>query len=170
MLVARSLPWRSYATLALQLAVLTLLIAAFFMRTPQVSGHSMAPHITSGEYVLINTFAYRLAPPKRGDIVAFRGDDARAVFIKRVLGLPGERLRIDRGVVSIDGRPLSEPYVRFADDRSFGSVVVPAHSVFVLGDNRADSEDSRFFGPVDDGRLMGRALLGVWPPADVGTL
>lgn len=154
----------------MQLAILTLLIAAFFMRMPQVSGHSMAPHIASGEYVLINTFAYRIAPPKRGDIVAFRGDDARAVFIKRVVGLPGERVRIDRGVVSIDGRPLREPYVRFIDNRSFGDTVVPAHSVYVLGDNRADSEDSRFFGPVDDGRLIGRALAGVWPPSNLGTL
>lgn len=108
--------------------------------------------------------------PKRGDIVAFRGDDARAVFIKRVVGLPGERLRIDRGVVSIDGRRLSEPYVRFADGRSFGEIVVPAHSLYVLGDNRADSEDSRFFGPVNDDRLIGRALAGVWPPSDLGTL
>lgn len=168
--MARSLPWRSFATLALQLAILTLLIAAFFMPMPQVSGHSMAPHISSGEYVLINTLAYRIAPPTRGDIVAFRGDDARAVFIKRVVGLPGDRLRIDRGVVSIDGRPLSEPYVRFADGRSFAEIVVPAHSVFVLGDNRADSEDSRFFGPVNDDRLIGRALAGVWPPSDLGTL
>jgi signal peptidase I len=169
--VSRSLPWRSLANLALQLAVLALLIAAFFMRLPQVSGLSMAPHIASGEYVLINTFAYRLAQPQRGDIVAFRrDDDARAVFIKRVVGLPGDRIRVDKGRVSIDGRRLDETYVRFADDRSFGEVVVPAGSVYVLGDNRADSEDSRFFGPVRDERLIGRALAGLWPPADVGTL
>jgi signal peptidase I len=169
--VSRSLPWRSLANLALQLAVLALLIAAFFMRTPQVSGLSMAPHIASGEYVLINTFAYRIARPKRGDIVAFRRDDeARAVFIKRVVGLPGDRVRVDKGSVSINGNRLDEPYVRFADDRSFGEVVVPPGSVYVLGDNRADSEDSRFFGPVRDERLMGRALAGIWPPANLGTL
>ena len=169
--MSRSLPWRSFATLALQLAILSLLIAAFFVRTPQVSGLSMAPHIASGEYVLINTFAYRLAQPKRGDIVAFRGDDdARAVFIKRIVGLPGDRIGVDRGVVSIDGKRLDEPYVRFPDDRSFSEIVVPARSVYVLGDNRAESEDSRFFGPVSDDRLIGRALAGVWPPANVGTL
>jgi signal peptidase I len=169
--VSRSLPWRSFATLALQLAILSLLIAAFFVRTPQVSGLSMAPHIASGEYVLINTFAYRLAQPKRGDIVAFRGDeDARGVFIKRIVGLPGDRIRVDRGAVSIDGKRLDEPYVRFPDDRSFAEIVVPAGSVYVLGDNRGESEDSRFFGPVSDDRLIGRALAGVWPPANVGTL
>ena len=169
--MARSLPWRSLANLALQLAILAVLIAAFFMRTPQVSGLSMAPHIASGEYVLINTFAYRIAQPKRGDIVAFRGDDdARAIFIKRVVGLPGDRIRVDRGIVSIDGRQLAEPYVRFPDDRSFSETTVPAGSVYVLGDNRADSEDSRFFGPVGDDRLVGRALAGIWPPSAFGSL
>ncbi|MBV8372947.1 MAG: signal peptidase I [Candidatus Eremiobacteraeota bacterium] len=169
--MSRSLPWRSLANLVWQVAVLALLIAAFFMRAPQVSGLSMAPHITSGEYVLINTFAYRLAQPKRGDIVAFRRDEAtRAVFIKRVVGLPGDRVRVDRGSVFIDGTRLSEAYVRFADDRSFPEVMVPSGSVYVLGDNRADSEDSRFFGPVREERLIGRALAGIWPPAALGTL
>jgi signal peptidase I len=165
------LHWRSLANLALQLAVLALLMAAFFMRTWQVSGPSMTPHITSGEYVLINTFAYRIAQPKRGDIVAFRHDeDTRPVFIKRVVGLPGDRIRVDRGSVVINGARLIEPYVRYPDDRSFQETVVPPGAVYVLGDNRADSEDSRFFGPVRDDRLLGRALAGIWPPADVGTL
>lgn len=139
----------------------------------------MAPHIASGEYVLINTFAYRLGAPKRGDIVAFRRDDAavapgsgetRAVFIKRIAALPGDRIRIDRGTVVLNGRRLDEPYVRFADTRSFPEVTVPAGSVYVLGDNRADSEDSRFFGPVRSEALVGRALAGLWPPSDVGAL
>lgn len=131
----------------------------------------MSPHIASGEYVLINTFAYRFAQPQRGDIVAFReNDDARAIYIKRVVGLPGDRVRVDGGVVSIDGRRLGEPYVRYADRRSFPEVVVPPAAVYVLGDNRANSEDSRFFGPVGDDRLIGRALAGIWPPADLGSL
>jgi signal peptidase I len=165
------LRWRSIASLALQLAVLSLLIAAFFMRLPEVSGLSMEPHIQSGEFVLINTFAYRLRRPKRGDIVAFRheGDD-REVFIKRVVGVPGDRIRIDRGRVYTGGAPLDEPYVKEPDDRSFGEVVVPANSVYVLGDNRANSEDSRFFGAVGDDRLIGRAIAGVWPPRMLGAL
>ncbi len=164
--------WRSLANLALQLTVLALLVAAIlFVRTPQVSGLSMAPHIESGEYVLINTFAYRLRAPARGDIVAFRNErDSRGVFIKRVIGLPGDRIRIDRGTVSVDGVALSEPYVRFADTRSFPTVTVPAGDVYVLGDNRADSEDSRFFGPVPSGQLIGRALAGIWPPSAIGRL
>ena len=170
--MARLLHWRTVVNLALQLAVLALLVAAFFLRLPeQVSGASMAPHIESGEYVLINTFAYRFASPAFGDIVAFRSDgDARGVFIKRVVGLPGDRLAIDRGTVVRNGVALREPYVRYADDRSFPAMTVPTATVYVLGDNRANSEDSRFFGPVAQSRLIGRAIVGVWPPANLGAL
>jgi signal peptidase I len=169
--VSRLLQWRSLATLALQLAVLALLIAAFFIRTPQVSGLSMAPNITSGEYVLINTFAYRFAAPARGDVVAFRHDEeTHDVFIKRIVGLPGDRVRIDRGTVFVDGTALPEPYVRYVDPRSFPETVVPADSVYVLGDNRADSDDSRFFGTVPYERILGRALAGIWPPSFVHAL
>ena len=157
--------------MALQLAVLAALIAAFFVRLPQVSGLSMEPHIRSGEYVVINTFAYRIGPPRRGDIVAFRHEgDTRGVFIKRVIGVPGDRVRIDRGHVYLNGAELGEPYVGHPDDRSFPEIVVPGSAVYVLGDNRAQSEDSRSFGPVSDGRLIGRAVAGIWPPRMLGGL
>lgn len=163
--------WRPVANLAVQLAVLAALVAAFFVRLPQVSGLSMEPHIRPGEYVLINTFAYRIGAPRRGDIVAFRHDgDARAVFIKRVIGVSGDRIRIDRGQVFLNGVRLAEPYVRHADDRSFPEVTVAPAEVYVLGDNRAESEDSRAFGPVRDDLLIGRAVAGVWPPRMLGGL
>lgn len=131
----------------------------------------MEPHIRSGEYVIINTFAYRFGTPHRGEIVAFRHDGgARAVYIKRVVGLPGERIRIDRGRVYVDGAILREPYVRNLDDRSFPELTVPPGTVYVLGDNRANSEDSRVFGPVADDRLIGRAVAGIWPPRMLGGL
>jgi signal peptidase I len=163
--------WRSLVRITLQVAVLALLAAAFFMAPRQVSGMSMEPHIAPGEYVLINTFAYRIGGPRRQDIVAFRRDgDARGLFIKRVIGVPGDRVRIDRGTVFLNGTALSEPYVRFADNRSFPEVTVPPNSVYVLGDNRAVSEDSRVFGPIAAGNLMGRAMAGIWPPSSVGAL
>jgi signal peptidase I len=169
--VSRLLQWRSLANLALQLAVLALLIAAFFMRLPQVSGPSMAPNIASGEYVLINTFAFRFAAPERGEVVAFRHDEqTHDVFIKRIVGLPGDRVRIDRGTVFVNGVELAEPYVRYADPRSFPEIAVPAGSVYVLGDNRADSDDSRFFGTVPFERILGRAIAGIWPPGAVRAL
>jgi signal peptidase I len=163
--------WRSLVRITLQVAVLALLAAAFFMAPRQVSGMSMEPHIAPGEYVLINTFAYRIGGPHRQDIVAFRRDgDARGLFIKRVIGLPGDRVRIDRGTVFLNGIALTEPYVRYTDNRSFPEVTVPPKSVYVLGDNRAVSEDSRVFGPIDDAHLMGRAMAGIWPPSSVGAL
>jgi signal peptidase I len=169
--VARFLRWRSVASLALQLVVLSLLLAAFFMRLPQVSGLSMEPHIHSGEYVLINTFEYRLGPPHRGEVVAFRHEgDARQIFIKRVVGVAGDRVRIDRGRVYLNGVELNEPYVGSPDQRSFAETTVPPDSVYVLGDNRADSEDSRVFGAVADDRLIGRAVAGIWPPRMLGAL
>jgi signal peptidase I len=169
--VSRLLHWRSLANLTLQLAILGLLIAAFFIRALQVLGLSMAPHIASGEYVLVNTFAYHFAPPQRGDIVAFRHDDGtHELFIKRVVAIPGDRVRIDRGVVYLNGNALREPYVRYPDAGSYPETIVPSGDVYVLGDNRANSEDSRVFGPVPGDRLIGRALAGIWPLGSVGAL
>jgi len=169
--VVRFVQLRSLASLALQLAILGALIAAFFVRTPQVSGLSMEPHIDSGEYVLINTLAYRFGAPHRGDIVAFMHvADRPEIYIKRVIGIAGDRVRIDRGAVYVNGARLDEPYVRYNDMRSFGEITVPPDSVYVLGDNRANSEDSRFFGPVGDNDLTGRALAGIWPLNNLGTL
>jgi signal peptidase I len=169
--VVKFVQLRSIAGLALQLAILGVLIAAFFVRTSPVSGLSMEPHINSGEYVLINTLAYRFAPPARGDIIVFKHTtDAPEVYIKRVIGIPGDRVRIDDGIVYVNGVKLDEPYVRYGDQRTFPEVTVPPDSVYVLGDNRGHSDDSRFFGPVADSDVRGRALAGIWPPADLGTL
>jgi signal peptidase I len=165
------LHWRSLARLALQLAVLALLACAFVVAPRQVSGFSMEPHIAPGEYVLVNTFAYRVGVPHRGDIVAFRREgDARGLFIKRVVALGGDRVRIDRGTVLVNGAALREPYVRYFDARSYPELTVPAGSVYVLGDNRAKSEDSRSFGPIEESLLVGRAIAAVWPPSSVGSL
>jgi len=131
----------------------------------------MYPHIASGEYVLINTVAYRIGHPQRGDIVAFRHErSAPSVYLKRVIGLPGDRVSIDRGVVKIDGVALAEPYVQYRDRRSFAEVTVPANGLYVLGDNRADSDDSRFWGFVEGDEVIGKAVAAIWPPARVGAL
>jgi len=168
--VQGQLHWRSVARTTLQLCALAALALAFFMRTPEVSGLSMAPRIASGEFVLINTFSYRLHAPQRGDIIAFRHDSpAPEIFIKRIIGLPGDKIAIDRGAVIVNGNTLPEPYVRFADNRSFGEVTVPPNSLYVLGDNRVDSNDSRFWGFVAEDQVLGKAIAGIWPPAALGT-
>lgn len=141
------------------------------MRTPQVSGLSMAPHIASGEIVVINTMAYRFGAPARGDIIAFHHDGPTPeIFIKRVIGLPGDRIAIDRGRVSVNGTELNEPYVRYPDERSFAAVTVPPDSLYVLGDNRAESDDSRFWGFVPENQVLGKALAGIWPLGHLGAL
>jgi signal peptidase I len=155
----------------LQVALLAFLIAAFFIRAPQVSGLSMAPDIASGEIVLINTVAFRLHPIERGDIVAFHHDgDAPEVYLKRVIGLPGDRIRIARGAVYLNGSRLLEPYVHYYDSRSFAEVTVPPNTFYVLGDNRADSDDSRAWGFVRSSEVIGKAMAGIWPPRHLGAL
>lgn len=169
--MVRFVQLRSLASLVLQLAILGVLIAAFFIRFWQVSGPSMSPHVSSGEFVVINTLAYRLHTPARGDIVTFRHDGATPeLYIKRVIGLPGDRIRIERGVVYVNDARLNEPYVQFADERSEAESTVPPDDVYVLGDNRAVSEDSRAFGPVPENALTGKAIAGIWPLPSLGAL
>jgi signal peptidase I len=159
---------RTIVSLSAQLAVLLLIATAFFMRTSPVDGLSMEPRVHAGELVLINTLAYRLGDIGRGDVVAFRHDAPNPeTYIKRVVGLPGERVEVRDGVVSINGKPLAEPYVRFNDRRSAAAVTVPPHAYYVLGDNRAESDDSRTWGVLRDGDVVGKALVGIWPPRTI---
>ena len=149
----------------MQVVVLLAIGMAFFLRIPQVTGPSMLPRVQPGELVLINTLAYRFGPIRRGDIVAFEHDEATAqTFLKRVVALPGDRVRIDRGTLIVNDRQVAEPYVSFPDRRSIAAVTVPPHGLYVLGDNRAESEDSRVWGTIDENAVIGKALLGLWPP------
>jgi signal peptidase I len=158
-------------TLALQAAALILIAFVLMLRTPQVSGFSMEPRIDSGEYVVINTIAYRLAAPQHGQIVAFRHErTAPEVFLKRIIGIPGDTIRIDHGVVVRNSERLDENYVRFRDDRSAPEVSVPPGDYYVLGDNRANSEDSRTWGFVSTHDIIGRAMFGLWPLDRLGSL
>ena len=163
---------RTVANLVWQLALLGLIaFAVLGIRPGQVSGFSMEPRIDSDEYVLINALAYRIGSPHFGEIVAFRHErSSPSVYLKRLIGLLGNRVSVDRGVVSVDGRAIDEPYVRFPDRRSFASVVVPAGSFYVLGDNRANSDDSRAWGFVPASYLIGRASFAIWPLTRFGAL
>ncbi len=156
-----------------------LLLALFFIRLPQVNGHSMEPQLRSGEHVLINTIAYDLRagggdqpffdvalhPIAHGDVVAFihASDDAQQVYVKRVVGVPGDMVAISRGFVSVNGRPFAEPNGMLRDTTTMAPTRVPAGSFFVLGDNRAESDDSRAFGAVPRTAVIGRAQAVVWP-------
>ena len=161
----------SAAKLAWQLALLVAIgIAILAVRPEQISGFSMRPRIDSDDFVLVNALAYRFRAPRRDEIVAFRHErPTPATYIKRVIGIPGDRVAIRRGVVSVDGATLDEPYAS-RDDRSFASVEVPPGAYYVLGDNRASSDDSRAWGFVSQRDIVGRAILGVWPPPRIGVL
>jgi signal peptidase I len=155
---------RKVASMIAQVIVLALIAAAFCVRIPQVSGPSMEPRIQPGQVVLINTLAYRFGSPARGQIVAFHHDaPTPETYIKRIIGLPGDRIAIAGGIVSVNGTPLSEPYVRFRNTQTTVPLTVPAGSVYVLGDNRLNSDDSRDFGALALHDVIGQAVAALWP-------
>ncbi len=155
--------------------VVSLAISAFiiiFLYQPvKVEGTSMMPSLDDQERIFVNKFVYRWEPIERGDIVVFRYPrDPSKSFIKRVVGVTGDRIRIEGGQVFLNGRPLEEDYVPpvYGDQRSYPEIVVPANSYFVLGDHRTMSNDSRDFGPVAEGYIYGKAVFGYWPVDKMG--
>lgn len=167
-------------------AALLALLSLFFIRLPQVSGHSMEPQLRAGDHVLINTLAYsfragegvrpfidvRLHAIARDDVIAFAHVDGSApqVYVKRVIALPGDMVAISGGMVSVNGRVLHEAYVSHRDATNMPATRVPLDTYFVLGDNRAESDDSRVFGGVPRSAVIGRAALIVWPLNRAGRL
>ena len=124
-----------------------------------------------GERIIVNKFVYRLEPIERGDVVVFRYPrDPSKSYIQRVIGMAGDRIRIEGGEVYVNGQQLDESYVppEYADTRSYPEVVVPAHSFFVLGDHRSMSNDSRDFGAVNQSYIYGKAVFGYWPMDKLG--
>jgi signal peptidase I len=155
--------------------VVSLAISAFiivFIYQPvKVEGTSMMPSLEDQERIFVNKFVYRLEPISRGDIVVFRYPrDPSKSYIKRVIGVAGDRIRIDGGQVYVNGEALDEDYVppAYADSRSYPETVVPPHCYLVLGDHRSMSNDSRDFGPVDQGYIYGKAVFGYWPMDKLG--
>ena len=145
----------------------------FLYEPVKVEGTSMLPGLQDQERIFINKFVYRWEPISRGDIVVFRYPrDTSKSFIKRVIAVGGDRVVIDKGRVYLNGQLLREPYVprEFADTRSSNEIVVPAGEFFVLGDHRSMSDDSRDFGPVDDGFITGKAVFVYWPVDKLGLL
>src|SRR5271165_4143799 len=157
--------------------VISLVVSAFFIiflyQPVKVEGTSMMPTLQDQERVFINKFVYKLEPIERGDVVVFRypRDPAKS-YIKRVVAVAGDRVKIEDGVVFVNGRQIAEGYVpqMYEDVRSYAETTVPPHSYFVMGDHRNLSNDSRDFGPVDESYIYGKAVFGYWPFAKLGKL
>jgi signal peptidase I len=148
-------------------------IIVFLYQPVKVEGTSMLPGLEDQERIFVNKFVYRWEPIQRGDILVFRYPrDPSKSYIKRVIGVAGDRVRIDNGRVRVNGNALDEGYVptEYADARSYPEITVPAHSFFVLGDHRTMSNDSRDFGPVNERFIYGKAVFGYWPMEKLGRL
>ncbi len=157
--------------------VLSVLVSAFiivFLYQPvRVEGTSMLPNLEDQDRLFINKFAFRVGEIERGDVVVFEYPrDLRKNYIKRVVALPGDVVRIDHGMVEVNGKRLPEPYVpaRYEDDRSLPATRIPAGEYFVLGDHRNISSDSRDFGPVERSLIYGKAAFVYWPMDQAGVV
>jgi len=153
--------------------VASVLIITFLYQPVRVEGTSMLPRLEDHDRLFINKFVYHLASIDRGDVVVFHYPrDPEKSYIKRVIALPGDRLRIDHGIVWVNGMPLTEPYVpeEYRDTRSMAPMVVPADSFFMMGDHRSISSDSREFGPVERDLIYGKAAFVYWPAKDAGVV
>lgn len=158
----------------LMLAVLiAVLVVLFLYRPVRVEGTSMLPSLHNQERLFINEFGYRFGLEKirRGDTVVFwYPEDTTKSYIKRVIGLPGDRVRITNGYVYIDGKKLVEKYIpaRVRGDQDWGPETVPPHKYFVLGDDRIASNDSRAWGFVPRSYIYGKAVFVFWPLSRLG--
>ncbi|MDP8956055.1 MAG: signal peptidase I [Actinomycetota bacterium] len=189
----RELPVLLLIALGLALLIKTFLVQAFY-----IPSESMEPSLGVGDRVLVNKVVYHLHPPRRGDVIVFEephptDEPDRNVFeafwhwltqglgvsasperdfIKRVVAVPGETIEVKQGRVFINGRRLSEPYLSATPDRrDFPPTKVPPENLFVMGDNRTNSNDSRFglgFIPYD--KVVGRAFVVIWPPSRVSLI
>ena len=151
--------------------VLVALGRALVLAPVRVASTSMSPTLLAGDVVLVDRRGFDVHDLERGDLVTFRSPGTGEESLKRVVGLPGERVAILDAVLHVDDTPVEEPYVDSSEwDGMFTArVVVPPEAVFVLGDNRLSSVDSRDFGPVPSRLLEGRVLVRLWPPVRSGS-
>lgn len=187
---ASNSPWRSLRENLILIGVALLL--AFFIRTfiaePRfIPSDSMVPTLENGDRLIIEKVSYRFNQPKLGDIVVFlppeelqrQGYEKNQAFIKRIIGEPGKEVKIEDGTVYINNEPLQENYIAEPPERPYPDPqnpqsckqqVVPSNEFFVLGDNRNDSRDSRYWCFVPKENIIGRAVFRFWPFSRIGTI
>lgn len=152
------------------LALVIFLVVRQGMQNYRIESHSMQPNFYEGQFVLVNKLAYKLGEPTRGDVVVFRNPaNEDEDYIKRVIGLPGDTIGFQNGEVYVNGELMDDSFTNPPTPAPNGQtlIVSPEH-IFVMGDNRPNSRDSRFFGPLDEDLLVGKAWLRVWPFSSIG--
>ena len=157
---------------------LFVVVYLFLFQPHQVKGNSMYPNFHDGEYILTDKISYRLGLPKRGDVIVFKAPKNEEVdYIKRIIGLPGDEIKVSAGLVYINNKKLNEDYLPTDYVTSSGSflsedapVKITEGQYFVLGDNRNHSSDSREWGFVKKDEIIGKAFFRYWPVNRVGTV
>ena len=160
----------SVLTVAIAVVVLLVVVKVFVAEPFRIPSQSMAPTLRPGDQTLVNKLSGKT--PHRGDLVAFHAPRTGEILLKRVVAVGGDTVGLEDGVLVVDGRKVREPYADpdAIDSVYFGPVRVRPGTVFVMGDNRANSDDSRDFGAVPTDRIIGRAVARVWPPSRWGSL
>lgn len=151
----------------------------FFFQPHEVKGSSMEPNFHDGEYILTDKISYRFRLPKRGEVIILKAPNNPDIdYIKRIIGLPGESLKVEDGSVFINGKRLNEPYVSdkttilgngFLSSEG-QQITIPDNYYFVMGDNRPRSSDSREFGPIPRSSIIGKAFIRYWPLPYLGVI
>ena len=157
-------------TIAIVLIALIVIVKLFVAEPFRIPSQSMEPTLRPGDQTLVNKLSGD--SPDRGDLVAFHAPRTGEILLKRIVAVGGDTVGLEDGVLVVDGRQVREPYAdpKAIDSVYFGPVKVRPGTMFVMGDNRANSDDSRDFGAVPTDRIIGRAVARVWPPSRWGTL
>jgi signal peptidase I len=176
----KDLPRNTFLTEGLKTISLSLILAlgirTFVAEARYIPSGSMEPTLQINDKLIIDKISYDFSSPKRGDIIVFNPtknlmlENFHDAFIKRVIGLPGEKVAVKNGKVYINDVPLQENYLEAKPDYQWGPVVVPADSYLVLGDNRNNSYDSHYWGFVPRNKILGRAILRFWPLNRIGEI
>lgn len=156
--------WDMIESVAIAL-ILAFLIRTFVIQPFYIPSSSMYPTLQTNDKIMVNKFIYYLTKPKRGDIMVFHYPlDKNKDYIKRVIGLENETVEVKDSQVYINGKVLQEPYLpEGLDYGEFGPFKVPPGQYFMMGDNRPDSQDSRYWGALDKNLIIGKAMLIFWP-------
>jgi signal peptidase I len=157
--------------ITLILAIVIFLLLQFTVQSFVVVGSSMQPNFQEGERLVVNKVSYRLHQPERGDVIVFHPPNKQqADYIKRVIARPGETVKVENGMVYINGLPLDEPYLNELPKYTLSEQKVPENEYFVLGDNRNNSNDSHNGWTVPEENIIGKAWLSIWPPREWGVI